>query len=161
VLGGSTRQSIRPFKAVWSFDSHLPILQPLRNRTSYFPCSAGPTTTSYLLAQWTMTVNSPSAHRHKPLRIPSPFDLDVGSWLARHSARIDYLTDRGRSAVWPLVNDYGNGKNQWIWSCRGSSLRVPQVWFNVSRRFFELCRIGSFPSVFCSYCPMKLRFGGC
>jgi hypothetical protein len=24
-----------------------------------------------------MRVNSPSAHRHKPLRIPSPFDLDV------------------------------------------------------------------------------------
>jgi hypothetical protein len=32
---------------------------------------------AYWLAQCTMTVNSPSAHRHKPLRIPSPFDLDV------------------------------------------------------------------------------------
>jgi MFS family permease len=32
---------------------------------------------AYLLAQCTMTVNSPSAHWYKPLRIPSPFDLDV------------------------------------------------------------------------------------
>jgi hypothetical protein len=32
---------------------------------------------AYLLARCTMTVNLPSAHRHEPLRIPSPFDLDV------------------------------------------------------------------------------------
>jgi hypothetical protein len=41
--------------------------------SSYYSCIFF----AYWLAQCTMTVNSPSAQRHKPLRIPSPFDLDV------------------------------------------------------------------------------------
>jgi hypothetical protein len=39
--------------------------------------AAFPGRASSRFATGTMTVNSPSAHRHKPLRIPRPFDLDV------------------------------------------------------------------------------------
>lgn len=40
VLSGSTRQSIRPFKAVWSLNSHLPILAGSRSGDGHPPLSA-------------------------------------------------------------------------------------------------------------------------
>jgi hypothetical protein len=36
------------------------------------------------------------------------------SSLARHSARVDYRTHRD-AMRFAFVNEYGNGKKQWIW----------------------------------------------
>src|SRR5258708_28170717 len=39
MLSGSTRQSIRPFEAAWSFNPHLPILACVRSRDRHSPLS--------------------------------------------------------------------------------------------------------------------------
>src|SRR5258708_8902405 len=39
MLSGSTRQSIRPFEAAWSFNLHLPILACVRSRDRHSPLS--------------------------------------------------------------------------------------------------------------------------
>jgi hypothetical protein len=66
VLSGSLGQSIRPFKPVWSFDSHLPILASVRSGDGHAPLS------------WFVTQGVLYTRNNFPaqLRIPEILQLD-------------------------------------------------------------------------------------